>query len=153
MHQRVEDTQVRVEEPVLDRVGDLVPRTHGHVALHLDVNVDPKRQAALPYAEQVDSIHAGHRFHQLPDSPDDPIHLSEILIGDRVPSWLNPTWPVSKGGMKSANERGMHLIRRGDGEEELYDLRHDRSEERNLIDEAEHAAVAARLRAWLDRIW
>ena len=84
------------------------------------------------------------------DGPRPPTHLAEILIGDRVPSWLSPTWPVSKGGMRAANEHGMHLIRRGDGQEELYDLKNDPHERTNLVDDKAHAAVLQKLRGWLD---
>ena len=68
MYQRIEDPQIRVQEPVLDQMGDLVPGPNRNLTLHLDMNVDPQRQTALAYAKQVYSIHAGHGFGDLPDA-------------------------------------------------------------------------------------
>lgn len=58
-------------------------------------------------------------------------------------------YPVSKGDMASVVESRYHLIRRGDGREELYDLAADPWETEELA-AAEHAELLSRLRVRLD---
>ncbi len=48
---------------------------------------------------------------------------------------LPPSRPVSKGGMRSLVRDGMHLIVRGDGREELFDIMRDPFEQKDVADD------------------
>ncbi|MDT7040988.1 sulfatase [Candidatus Nitronereus thalassa] len=75
----------------------------------------------------------------------DPI-LSELRYAMYLPEWH----PVSKGDMKSMVIQDLHYILRGDGKEEIYDLRKDPWETRDLSETVSGQALAACLRKQLD---
>ena len=59
--------------------------------------------------------------------------------------------PAARGPMTSVVDREYHYIRGGDGREELYDLRRDPGEARDLARSPEQAATLGRFRASLPR--
>jgi len=54
--------------------------------------------------------------------------LSELRYAIGLPEWF----PVSKGDMKSMFTQNLHFIVRGDGQDEIYNLRHDPWETQDL---------------------
>ena len=73
--------------------------------------------------------------------------LSELPFSPNLP----PDRPVSKGAMASAVGGGLHLIRRGDGVEELYDIVADPFEQRELMSSRGATPEVEALRAALQR--
>ncbi len=71
--------------------------------------------------------------------------LSEVSKGIRK----QKSKPVSRGDMKSLALNGLHYIKNGDGVEELYDLKVDRAEERDLAGLPERRAGLLQFRALL----
>ncbi len=71
--------------------------------------------------------------------------LSELRYARNHPA----DHPVARGDMQSLVQDGLHLIRRGDGEEELYDIVHDPFEAVDLAGRPEEAPAMNRLRATL----
>ncbi len=61
------------------------------------------------------------------ESPRSPV-LSEVTAGVNT----DPSFPVTRGAMRSLIDSASHYIRNGDAVEELYDYRVDSAEERNL---------------------
>jgi arylsulfatase A-like enzyme len=86
------------------------------------------------------------RFWQGPDQvpADDPEPF--VVAQTSGKSWVADHKPISKGNMTSVLVDGLHLIRNGDGTEELYDIRADPWEQHNLVDEPALAAALERLR-------
>ncbi|MEM7201462.1 MAG: sulfatase [Planctomycetota bacterium] len=80
-----------------------------------------------------------------------PIGRSPLVSAVSQGIRIAPALPAAKGDMRSLVESGLHFIVNGDGSEELYDVRADRGQERNLIET--RADDAARLRAALERAW
>jgi arylsulfatase A-like enzyme len=75
---------------------------------------------------------------QDPGSPTEAEPLfSSVTFAPRLPAW----YPVSKGDMRSVIEDGRHLIRRGDGVMELYDLSRDPGETADLVGTAPAALL------------
>ena len=82
------------------------------------------------------------------DSPD--LILSEI---DSPPEddTNHGRSPAARGPMTSVIDEDFHYIRGGDGREELYDLKRDPAEARDLAGRSEHAAALGRFRASVRR--
>lgn len=59
--------------------------------------------------------------------------------------------PVSQGAMKSVVEDGHHLIRAADGAEELFDVRSDPWERRNLMRDTSRSGILERARALIQQ--
>ncbi|MEO7966544.1 MAG: sulfatase, partial [Gemmatimonadaceae bacterium] len=59
---------------------------------------------------------------------------------------LPPNRPISKGGMRSIVGEGLHLIVRGDGHEELYDIMRDPFEQLDLSNDQEKTSALSLLR-------
>ncbi len=68
--------------------------------------------------------------------------LSEVRYAMHLPKW----YPISKGDMVSVVVQDFHYIRSGDGKEEIYDLRKDRWETKDLSDTSGGRALSACLR-------
>jgi arylsulfatase A-like enzyme len=74
--------------------------------------------------------------------------LSEVSRSINEPEWL----PVSRGPMKSIIADGLHYIRNGDGQEELYDFEHDTEEQVDLSAQPRTQDRLAALRRMLETI-
>lgn len=74
----------------------------------------------------------------------DPV-LSETTAKPWKPGWF----PVHKGDMQSLVDARYHYVRNGDGREELYDVRNDPWEQRDLSGSVEASRVLPRFRASL----
>ena len=81
------------------------------------------------------------------DVPSVPL-LSEVRRGIRLVEWL----PSMKGDMRSLVADGLHYIKNGNGQEELYDIGNDPEEERNLVDTENGRLALARFRMFLDQV-
>ncbi len=69
------------------------------------------------------------------------IVASEVRRQPGAPAW----YPVAHGDLQAVIEDGFHLIRDGDGHDELYDLRTDPWEMRDLASSAAYATARQRL--------
>ncbi len=79
--------------------------------------------------------------------------VPDTVLAELHFAWGKPAWyPVSKGNMKSAIAGGDHLIRNGDGGQELFDVSADRWEQDDLVGDSARARPKAALGAALDRI-
>lgn len=74
--------------------------------------------------------------------------LAEVDFARNLPE----SFAISRGDMRSAVLDGMHLIRRGDGHEELYDLVRDPWERHDRLTDTTLARTLTRLRATVDAI-
>ena len=72
--------------------------------------------------------------------------VSEVGAVNGAPGW----YPIREGDMRSLVEGGYHLIRRGSGRLELFDLRHDIAEHADLAGDPRFAGVVERMRRVLD---
>jgi arylsulfatase A-like enzyme len=71
------------------------------------------------------------------DKDEDLTVLSEVNHARGHPDWF----PISRGDMRAIVFRGMRYIKNGDGKAELYDVRTDPWEQRDLAGDAEYAAT------------
>jgi arylsulfatase A-like enzyme len=74
------------------------------------------------------------------------VATSPILSEARYAKNLPAERPVSKGDLHSLVDDGVHFIRRGDGEEELYDIVRDPAEQAELSRLPGNASLAGRIR-------
>ncbi len=79
--------------------------------------------------------------------------VSEILIRENKPTWWPKFWPVEKGGMKSVVSQGHHLIREGDGSEQLYDFKNDPKETKELSDSKNQTQLLESLRLLINEMF
>jgi hypothetical protein len=95
------------------------------------------------------------RFWTEPPTPDSrmtPAPVPDTLIAQvSYASGHPPDYPVSLGDMQSILASPWQYIRRGDGEERLFDLTDSISARVDVAARAEMAPVLDRLRTYLDR--
>jgi arylsulfatase A-like enzyme len=102
--------------------------------------------AVLP-GQSLASLWQGDSLGTVPGLPGAAsVIYGEVDYARNLPSSI----PVSQGAMKSVVVDGHHLIQAADGSEEMYDVRSDPWERRNVLQRAEVATVLDRARALLD---
>ena len=74
--------------------------------------------------------------------------MTELSFADNLAEWI----PVSRGSMRSVVIDGFHLIRLGDGAEELYDFLRDSTEQVNLVADSSYTKPLATARRTLDAV-
>lgn len=124
---------VTVSEPVTLRdlpatILDLVRAASGNESAL------PGRSLAGLWRSERDSLGAPHSASPI---------IGEVDYARNLPSSI----PVSQGAMKSVVVDGYHFIRGADGSEEMYDIRTDPWERRNVLQSPELAATLERARA------
>jgi arylsulfatase A-like enzyme len=72
--------------------------------------------------------------------------FGEVDYARNLPSSI----PVSKGSMKSVVVDGHHFIRGADGSEDLYDVRSDPWERKNVLSDSTRATIVQRARALIE---
>ncbi|MGQ0643798.1 MAG: sulfatase [Gemmatimonadaceae bacterium] len=77
---------------------------------------------------------------------------SPLLAAVERPIRVGPPNPTARGPMRSMFDDRLHYILNGDGVEELYDYRADRAEAQNIAGSPEGRAIAAAVRAQIDRL-
>ena len=140
LHPGVVPSSVVVESPVTLR--DIA-------ATVLDV-------ARVPTSAQLPGESLARWWKPLPaagDSATSPsVGLSPLIAELDYARNLPRTFAVSKGDMRSEIVDGFRFIRNGDGRGELYDLRLDPWEQRDLVSTPEQASRSAALRMRVDAI-
>lgn len=107
--------------------------------------------ATIADAARLPATFAGHSFAGLwRGAP--PANLAPALAELEMPRRAPPNWPVSHGPMRSLIAGGFHLILRGDGVPELFDLTHDATEEHDLAADPRQAGRLQGMRAALERV-
>ena len=106
--------------------------------------------ATLADAARLPAHFAGHSFAGLwRGAP--PARLSPAVAELEMPQRAPSNWPVSHGPMRSLIAGGFHLILRGDGAQELFDLTHDATEDHDLSADPRQAERLHEMRAALER--